>query len=197
MIKQTESVDQIRIFEYSLLNRLHLLLILGMMMIMYLIIIADVLLSLFRMITGQMIAERIGGPSDPGTLLVEIFVPLFILFGGLTVGLMYPAVHIKPDGFRISRYFYTSPWFDWQDIHIIKKPSSVSWRRGIFGMTVQGLPHRYFSFTGAYVLSESKNGFMVTNKIGHYKELVHFFQYHRPDLFEGPGKVIIEELDGL
>lgn len=194
MSEKIEYGHQLQTFEYPLLRRLPLILLLGMFICSSLVILAIVLLSLANLVVGQKFPEGMEGPDDLGTFLVSILAPFFFLYGGLSLNLMFPAVHIKPDGFRVSRLFYTSPWFDWQDIHIIKKPPPAIWGRS-FGITVQGLPHKFYSFTGAFVLSESKAGFVVADRIENYKELVQFFQYHRPDLFEGPGKKIIEELN--
>lgn len=158
------------------------MILLGMMLLMNLIIVFVVILSLVRIISGQMFAENTG-TSDPGALLAAIIIPACVTFIGFAVNFMYPAIHIKPGCFRIGRLFYKSPWFEWQDIHSIQTHWLSNRFRRMTGITLKGLP-LIFGYIGAFGLFEMTKGFLVADTIENYEKLLHLLRSHRPDLFE-------------
>jgi hypothetical protein len=183
-MKTAEKVNEIEIFEYRLRDRLFRLAWLGCLISLYLLLILPlVLLGLYRAVSGQTILAGIGGPSDLGTSLVFIILPPLMILGGYLFNLAYPAVHIQENGFRIKRLFYTSPWFEWQQIHNVKKLSWSSKRREVTAVTIKGLGGGCLSIVGVFHLKGDKEGFGITSHIENYKELLEWFKQKRPDLF--------------
>lgn len=169
------------VFEYPRRQRLPLLLMLGGFAIFGVLSLVVAGVSAMQIIVGRALLDGTG-TDDPGTLLAAIIIPTLMIIGGILVNLMFPAVHVTSDGFRISRLFYTSRWLTWGDIRDVKTHwLSSRWRR-VVGVTVEGISPLY-DIVGAFQLLGSR-GFLISDGIDNCTELMELFRNYRPDLFD-------------
>jgi len=181
MVGTTERDEKVLVFEYPRRQRLPLLLVLSWFVIFGLVIFVAAGVSAMQIITGRALLGGIG-TNDPGTLMAALIVPALMIIGGVLVNLMFPAIHITSDGFRISRLLYTSPWLDWQNIRNIETHWLSSRSRVIIAITVEGISP-WYRFIGMFELLGYK-GFLIHDRINDYAELMRLLRNHRPDLFE-------------
>lgn len=176
--KGIELEDEAAIFSYPLRHRLPGYVFLGYLLLFDLLVIVILIVTVFRIDTGR---------SLPGELVVgEIVGPLvvvaFMNFIAILVQMLFPAIHITNNRFRIKNLFYTSPWLRWEDIRDIQPHWLSTSKRRIIGVTVEGISPLY-SLIG-FVQLLGMTGFLIYDGIERYTELMHLLQKHRGDLFE-------------
>lgn len=180
-VGNTDLKNATLVFEYPLRHRLPMLLISVFILLIELLILAGVLVSLIRLITGQTLLSSTG-TDEPGTLIAATVFLVFMSLGMILVHLMFPAIHIRNSGFRISRLFYTSPWLNWSDIDGIRTHWLSRKRRQMIGIKIRGIAPIY-GLIGAVQLLGSK-GFLVYDGIHDFAGLMELLRRQRPDLFK-------------
>jgi hypothetical protein len=178
--------SQTQIFDYQLRHRIPPLLLLALAIVANAVALVAVSLSLLDLVTA---GELFGGvdPATPGALLAGIIIPTLLTLHGTVVNLLFPAVQVSTDGFRISRLYYASPLLDWQDICDIK-PHWFSWFLPFGGdlvsISVEGISpvYGFIGFIGPSELSGVR-GFAVSSRMENYSDLMELLQAQRPDLF--------------
>lgn len=187
--KREEPTPEVRQFDYLRRHRIRWFFLLGMAIVGSGLGFATIAMSFANLITESQLLSN-AEPVTPGGLIFGIILSMVLPVQAVIVMVMFPAIQVSSDGFRIRRLLYNSPWLSWQEICDIK-PLAVSYFLPFLGdaraISVKGIDKLsiVYGFIG-FVSSElaGTRGFVVTDRLQNYSELMEILQTQRPDLFD-------------
>lgn len=109
---------------------------------------------------------------------IGLFLLLWVFALGIAALTSYPSIEVNHDGFRISTVVSQSKWLSWDAINKIHQP--IFYQR-LHMMGVKGLGALYILNGLFYWLGSG--GFLISQAIENYQELIALLKQKRPDLF--------------
>lgn len=109
---------------------------------------------------------------------IGLFLLLWVFALGIAALTSYPSIEVNHDGFRISTIISRGKWLSWDAINKIRQPFFYQ-RVQMVG--VKGLGKLYILNGLFYWLGGG--GFLISQTIENYQELITWLKQKRPDLF--------------
>lgn len=120
------------------------------------------------------------GMQDMAGVLSTLVVGFGLVLIALTVNMLTPDIRVQNDGLQIQTAFYQSEWLQWEDIVFVKRHPLSTKRRKMHSIGI-GAIHPIYSLVGL-TQQMGGRGFVITQKIQGYDELMKIVEEHRPDL---------------
>jgi hypothetical protein len=122
--------------------------------------------------------------------LVEVLISFvgisLLIIGSLAVYMMFPAIHVRADEFKISTLLYQSNWMSWEEIMMVKE-LWLSYRKQLLLAVVVKDISLLYAVIGLTQFLGGQRAFLIHKSLNNHQDLMTLFHEKRPDLFEGEG----------
>lgn len=123
----------------------------------------------------------IEGEANLSAMPVGMLVGSMLIFVGIYLNMFMPDVRVRENGFQLKTIFYESQWLRWEEIISVNKHPLSMRNYEWHGIRIENI-HPIYSFIGTNQRIGGK-GFLLTEKIQGYDDLIRVLKTKRPDLF--------------
>ncbi len=119
--------------------------------------------------------------GEMNAALAGLFGALLVSVLAIIVHLSFPDLWVQNGSFQIRTECYKSRWLKWEDIRAIEEHQLSSERHRLHNVLVDQISPIY-TFLGI-VQKMNGRGFVLSDRIRNYQELLQILRTNRPDLF--------------